>query len=76
MPSPLSILFLSMTFLFISDKDTIVHTQLVPGDVIEIPANGCTMLCDAVLLTGNCIVNEAMLTGKTSSPGVLQHFKH
>ena len=41
--------------------------DLVPGDIIEIPANGCTMLCDAVLLTGNCIVNEAMLTGKPST---------
>ena len=43
---------------------TVTNYDLVPGDVIEVPANGCMMLCDAVLLTGNCIVNEAMLTGE------------
>jgi len=36
----------------------------VPGDVIEIPRTGCIMQCDAVLVAGNCIVNESMLTGK------------
>ena len=36
---------------------------LVPGDVIEVPRQGCVMQCDAVLVTGNCIVNESMLTG-------------
>ncbi|KAL3862275.1 hypothetical protein ACJMK2_008256, partial [Sinanodonta woodiana] len=39
--------------------------DLVPGDVIEIPRNGCIMQCDAVLVTGNCIVNESMLTGES-----------
>ena len=39
-------------------------SYLVPGDVIVIPPHGCVMACDAVLLTGNCIVNESMLTGK------------
>ena len=43
----------------------LVSTQvLVPGDILEIPANGCVMQCDAILLTGNCILNESMLTGK------------
>lgn len=37
---------------------------LVPGDVLEIPSSGCTMTCDAVLLSGNCILDESMLTGK------------
>lgn len=37
---------------------------LVPGDVIVIPSSDYNMNCDAVLLTGNCIVNESMLTGK------------
>lgn len=37
---------------------------LVPGDVIEIPANGCVMQCDIVLLSGNCIMDESMLTGE------------
>ncbi|BFZ23540.1 hypothetical protein BsWGS_26579 [Bradybaena similaris] len=39
--------------------------DLVPGDVIEIPRHGCDMQCDAVLVTGNCIVNESMLTGES-----------
>ncbi|KAH3832646.1 hypothetical protein DPMN_105938 [Dreissena polymorpha] len=38
--------------------------DLVPGDIIEIPRSGCLMQCDAVLVSGNCIVNESMLTGK------------
>lgn len=45
---------------------TITTDQLVPGDLIIIPSHGCIMQCDAVLLTGNCIVNESMLTGEFS----------
>ena len=40
-----------------------MSNTLVPGDIIEVPRHGCIMQCDAVLLTGNCIVNESMLTG-------------
>ncbi|XP_050315902.1 polyamine-transporting ATPase 13A3 isoform X2 [Anthonomus grandis grandis] len=44
----------------------IVSTDLlVPGDILEIPSHGCIMHCDAILLTGNCILNEAMLTGES-----------
>lgn len=39
--------------------------DLVPGDVIEVPRSGCMMQCDAVLVSGNCIVNESMLTGES-----------
>uniref|UniRef100_A0A0B7AE23 Cation-transporting ATPase n=1 Tax=Arion vulgaris TaxID=1028688 RepID=A0A0B7AE23_9EUPU len=39
--------------------------ELVPGDLIAIPANGCVMTCDAVLTAGTCIVNESMLTGES-----------
>lgn len=51
------------------DEDTVFElipeTQLVPGDVIQIPLRGCQMSCDAVLISGNCIVNESMLTGES-----------
>ncbi|XP_039622048.1 probable cation-transporting ATPase 13A3 [Polypterus senegalus] len=49
-------------------KDVIeqaMSTDLVPGDVIVIPANGTIMPCDAVLVSGTCIVNESMLTGES-----------
>lgn len=39
-------------------------TVLVPGDVIYLPDMG-EMHCDAVLLRGSVIVNEAMLTGES-----------
>ncbi|GJQ78042.1 hypothetical protein Trydic_g2388 [Trypoxylus dichotomus] len=45
--------------------ETIKSSFLVPGDVIVIPSNGCSMQCDAVLLNGTCIVNESMLTGES-----------
>ncbi|XP_046580433.1 polyamine-transporting ATPase 13A3-like [Haliotis rubra] len=43
--------------------EDISSEDLVPGDVIEVPRHGCMMQCDAVLINGNCIVNESMLTG-------------
>lgn len=47
-----------------ADKyEEMATTKLVPGDVIVIPPHGCDMHCDAVLLSGTCIVNESMLTG-------------
>jgi len=44
--------------------EDISSEDLAPGDVLEIPRHGCIMQCDAVLVAGNCIVNESMLTGK------------
>lgn len=38
---------------------------LVPGDIILLPADGGIMACDAVLLSGSCIVDESMLTGES-----------
>ena len=45
--------------------EEIDSADLVPGDVISIPPHGCLMACDAVLVTGTCIVNESMLTGES-----------
>lgn len=52
--------------LIVNEKGEITEVPthyLVPGDIIEIPSAGCTMQCDAVLLSGNCILDESMLTG-------------
>lgn len=43
----------------------ISSTLLVVGDIMIIPPSGCTMECDAVLLSGDCVVNESMLTGES-----------
>eukprot|EP00095_Tigriopus_kingsejongensis_P002264 snap_masked-scaffold633_size121756-processed-gene-0.12 protein:Tk02264 transcript:snap_masked-scaffold633_size121756-processed-gene-0.12-mRNA-1 annotation:"probable cation-transporting atpase 13a3-like" len=45
--------------------EEIPSAAVVPGDLISIPAHGCVMPCDAVLISGTCIVNEAMLTGES-----------
>ncbi|KAG0038258.1 hypothetical protein BGZ82_000702 [Podila clonocystis] len=40
--------------------------ELVPGDVFEVTDSELGVFpCDAVLLTGDCIVNESMLTGES-----------
>ncbi|KAF9177839.1 hypothetical protein BGZ51_000548 [Haplosporangium sp. Z 767] len=40
--------------------------ELVPGDIFDITDSDLTVFpCDAVLLTGDCIVNESMLTGES-----------
>ncbi|XP_046747691.1 polyamine-transporting ATPase 13A3-like [Diprion similis] len=45
--------------------ETISSSELVPGDVIELPKYQGIVVCDAVLLTGQCILNESMLTGES-----------
>ncbi|XP_017655112.1 probable cation-transporting ATPase 13A3 isoform X2 [Nannospalax galili] len=47
------------------EVEEIFSTDLVPGDVMVIPLNGTVMPCDAVLISGTCIVNESMLTGES-----------
>jgi cation-transporting ATPase 13A2 len=38
--------------------------ELVPGDVYEVSDPSLIQLpCDSLLLAGDCIVNESMLTG-------------
>lgn len=49
---------------FLAEIEEILSTDLVPGDLMVIPSNGTIMPCDAVLVTGTCIVNESMLTGE------------
>ncbi|KAI3375135.1 hypothetical protein L3Q82_021654 [Scortum barcoo] len=49
----------------LSNFEEAMSTELVPGDVIIIPANGMIMPCDAALIHGTCIVNESMLTGES-----------
>ncbi|KAL8648375.1 MAG: hypothetical protein Q9210_005023 [Variospora velana] len=40
--------------------------ELVPGDVYEVSDPSLTQLpCDSLLLAGDCIVNESMLTGES-----------
>jgi len=42
----------------------IASSELVPGDVYEISDPSLTQFpCDSLLLAGDCIVNESMLTG-------------
>ncbi|XP_029680789.1 probable cation-transporting ATPase 13A3 isoform X1 [Formica exsecta] len=45
--------------------ENISSKELVPGDIIELPKHQATLVCDAVLLTGQCILNESMLTGES-----------
>ncbi|KAJ1952721.1 hypothetical protein EC988_003397, partial [Linderina pennispora] len=42
-----------------------IAEDLLPGDVFEVASNMYTLPCDAVLLEGDCIVNESMLTGES-----------
>ncbi|KAI5749947.1 hypothetical protein M8J76_011676 [Diaphorina citri] len=71
------------------DVSSVSTELLVPGDILVIPPHGCVMHCDAVLLAGNCIVNESMLTGESvpvtktplpNDPGTLydskEHARH
>lgn len=42
--------------------------ELVPGDVYEVTDPSLTQFpCDSLLLAGDCIVNESMLTGRYAS---------
>ena len=46
----------------------VASSELVPGDVYEVTDPALTQFpCDSLLLAGDCIVNESMLTGKSST---------
>lgn len=40
-------------------------SELVPGDVFEVEPQIAVLPCDALLVHGECVVNEAMLTGES-----------
>ena len=45
---------------------TISSSELVPGDVYEVSDPSLTIFpCDGLLLSGDCVVNESMLTGES-----------
>jgi len=45
-------------------------SELMPGDVYEVTDPALTQFpCDSILLAGDCIVNESMLTGKSNISG-------
>jgi cation-transporting ATPase 13A2 len=47
----------------------VASSELVPGDVYEVTDPALTQFpCDSLLLAGDCIVNESMLTGNLSFP--------
>ncbi|CAB0031132.1 unnamed protein product [Trichogramma brassicae] len=43
--------------------ENVSSSELAPGDIIQLPKHQGLIVCDAVLLNGSCIVNEAMLSG-------------
>ncbi|KAL2621789.1 hypothetical protein R1flu_001994 [Riccia fluitans] len=45
--------------------EIVSSSQLLPGDIVEIEA-GMVFPCDLVLLAGQCVVNESMLTGESA----------
>jgi magnesium-transporting ATPase (P-type) len=57
--------------------DEVISRDLVPGDVILIPSQGCILPCDVILTRGAVLVNEAMLTGESTPVQVnfLKKFK-
>lgn len=46
--------------------------HLVPGDMLVLKEGKTLLPCDAILISGQCIVNESMLTG-TAHPSQVYH---
>ncbi|KAM9116106.1 polyamine-transporting ATPase 13A2 isoform 1-T1 [Pangshura tecta] len=46
-------------------EEVVSSLDLVPGDCISLPSDTFVVPCDAALLTGECMVNESMLTGES-----------
>jgi cation-transporting ATPase 13A2 len=49
-----------------SDFIEVSSNDLVPGDIIELPNNNSIMPCDALILSGSAVINEALLTGEST----------
>ncbi|XP_078510337.1 putative cation-transporting ATPase 13A4 [Lissotriton helveticus] len=47
------------------DCKEIESQDLVPGDVFLLPQKKLYFPCDAILISGSCVVNEGMLTGES-----------
>ncbi|XP_063997389.1 polyamine-transporting ATPase 13A2 isoform X1 [Pogoniulus pusillus] len=47
------------------EEVVVSSVDLVPGDCISLPTDGTLVPCDAALLSGECMVNESMLTGES-----------
>ncbi|XP_069096791.1 polyamine-transporting ATPase 13A2 isoform X1 [Pleurodeles waltl] len=47
------------------EEKMVSSADLVPGDCLLLPLDGIIMPCDAALLSGECMVNESMLTGES-----------
>lgn len=58
------------------DFECVSSSDLVPGDIIELPKYQGVVVCDAVLLTGHCLVNESMLTGNKPSYKIYRHSRY
>ena len=41
-------------------------SELVPGDIYELPEDGLALPCDTIILGGSAIINESMLTGEST----------
>ena len=41
-------------------------SELVPGDVYELPEDGLALPCDTIIISGSAIINESMLTGEST----------
>lgn len=55
---------------------TLDSSLLVPGDIIKITEDMKTFFCDLILLHGECVVDESMLTGESvpvSKSSILQN---
>ncbi|XP_037001963.2 polyamine-transporting ATPase 13A2 isoform X7 [Artibeus jamaicensis] len=53
------------------EEEWVDSSELVPGDCLVLPKEGGLMPCDAVLVAGECMVNESALTGFCTAKGGL-----